>query len=88
MNRSPTKDPQTTPHSPTSTSSAAILLLLTIADTTWRAFVPTIGGTFLGLYLDSLFKTAPIITTIAIIVGILISALLITLQLRAVRRTR
>jgi F0F1-type ATP synthase assembly protein I len=68
-------------------TSAAILLLLTIADTTWRAFVPTIGGTFLGIGLDNLLHVAPIMTIIMIIVGFAVSGLLIALQIRRIRRT-
>ncbi len=87
MTQSPKAHTQTTDRPPT-TTQAAILLLLTIADTTWRAFVPTIGGTILGISLDHVFKTTPVITTIAIIVGFATSALLITLQIRTVRRSR
>ena len=75
----------TVQHSPTTEKSAAILMLLTILDTTWRAFVPTIGGTFLGVGIDNLTHQAPIFTTVFIILGFATSALLVTLQLRRVR---
>lgn len=68
--------------------SAAVLLVLTIADTTWRAFVPTIGGTLLGIGLDFIFNVAPWFTIIMIAVGCATSAWLIALQLRGVRTTR
>ncbi len=87
MTQSPRAETQTTDRPPT-TTKAAILLLVTIADTTWRAFVPTIGGTILGVTLDNVLNTAPVITTIAIITGFAVSALLIALQIRKVRRTR
>jgi multisubunit Na+/H+ antiporter MnhC subunit len=87
MTQSPRANTQTTDRPPTITKGA-ILLLLTIADTTWRAFVPTIGGTILGVTLDNALGTAPVVTTISIIVGFAVSALLITLQIRAVRKTR
>lgn len=87
MTQSPRAKIQTTDRPPT-TTKAAILLLSTIADTTWRAFVPTIGGTILGVLIDNTFRTAPIITTIMIITGFATSALLIVLQIRAVRRSR
>ena len=78
--------------SPTTTTmnqprSAAILLFLTLLDTTWRAFVPTIGGTILGVVLDNTFHTPPLYTTILIIAGFAISILLIILQLRRVRKS-
>lgn len=86
MTQSP-KKAQTTKAQPPSTTKAAILLLMTILDTTWRAFVPTIGGTFIGVGLDVFFNKAPLFTIIMIIVGFATAALLITLQIRAVRRT-
>ena len=82
MSKLPIIRPQTIrqPH------SAAILLILTMLDTTWRAFVPTIGGTLLGVLLDNTFKTAPVITFVMIILGFAISGVLIVLQLRSVRK--
>lgn len=87
MTQSPRAKTQTTDRPPTVTQ-AAILLLTTIADTTWRAFVPTIGGTILGVTLDNILNVAPLMTTILIAVGFATSALLITLQIRSVRRAR
>jgi F0F1-type ATP synthase assembly protein I len=69
-------------------TKGAILLLLTVADTTWRAFVPTIGGTILGITLDGIFGVAPLLTIIMIMLGFATSALLIVLQIRSVRRQR
>ncbi|MBC7942960.1 AtpZ/AtpI family protein [Candidatus Saccharibacteria bacterium] len=83
MTQSPRTETKTTnqPH------SAAILLLLTILDTTWRAFVPPIGGTLLGVGLDNYFHKAPIFTSVMIIVGFATSAILITLQIKNVKRS-
>lgn len=75
-NTKPTNAPQ----------SAAILLIHTIIDTTWRAFVPTIGGTLLGVGLDKLLGLVPLMTIIMIIVGFAVSALLIALQIKSLRR--
>lgn len=63
-----------------------MLIFMTALDTTWRAFLPTIGGTFLGIGLDHLFNAAPIFTIICMIIGFALSALLIALQLREVRK--
>ena len=63
-----------------------MLLFMTALDTTWRTFVPTIGGTFLGVWLDHVFGIAPIATIICILAGFATSALLITLQIRRVRK--
>lgn len=76
---------QTTKRPPT---SASMMLLATALDTTWRAFVPTIGGTFAGIGLDHLFGVAPVATIVCLIVGTALSALLITLQIRRVRGLR
>jgi len=84
MTQSPSTKKQTTKQPPT-TSQAALLLLLTIADTTWRTFVPTIGGTILGVMLDNLTHRAPLFTTTLIIVGFAVAILLVTLQIKRVR---
>lgn len=66
--------------------SAAILLLMTLLDTTWRAFVPTIGGTFVGVFLDTTFRTVPIITIAMIALGFTTSTILVMMQIKAVKR--
>jgi len=81
-------DKTLTVHSPTAGKSAAILMLFTILDTTWRAFVPTIGGTFIGIGLDNLTNKAPIFTTLFIIIGFATAAFLVIMQLKRVRKTR
>ena len=69
-------------------SPASMLLLATALDTTWRAFLPTIGGTFLGIGIDHMFNIAPTGTIICIILGTATAALLITKQLRDVRKQK
>lgn len=69
-----------------STISAPMLIFLTALDTTWRAFAPILGGTFLGIGLDYLFNSAPIATIVCLIAGVVASALLIAKQLRDVRK--
>lgn len=68
--------------------SGPMVLLMTALDTTWRAFVPTIGGTFLGIGLDHLFNIAPIATIICLILGFAASTLLIARQLISVRKNK
>jgi len=87
MTQSPrltTKESQTTKRQ----QSASMLLLATALDTTWRAFLPTIGGTFLGIGIDHQFNIAPVGTIVCMIVGAALSALLITLQIRGVRKSK
>lgn len=69
-----------------SSLSGPMLIFMTALDTTWRAFIPTLGGVFLGIGLDHLFGIAPIATIICLIVGTALSILLIAKQLRDVRR--
>ena len=59
---------------------------MTALDTTWRAFVPTLGGVFLGIGIDHLLNVAPVATIICLALGVALSALLITKQLRNVRK--
>ena len=66
--------------------AASKLLLITMLDTTWRAFVPTIGGTFLGIGLDHLFHTTPWCTTVIVPIGFVVSAILIMMQLKGLNK--
>ena len=87
MNQSPRLE-KTDDHGAGKSPSASMLLIATALDTTWRAFVPTIGGTFLGIGLDHLFNVTPIATIICMAVGAVVSALLIAMQIRNVRKPR
>ena len=66
--------------------SPVILIFITALDTTWRAFVPTLGGVFLGIGLDHLLGIAPVGTIVCLIGGTALSILLIVKQLRDVRK--
>lgn len=89
MTKSPrlTKQPGTSSAEPSSLSGPMVLLV-TALDTTWRAFVPTIGGTFLGIGIDHLFNIAPIGTIVCLILGFAASAFLIAKQLITVRKSK
>lgn len=72
---------------PTTANRSTVLLLLgTVADTTLRLFVPTIGGTALGLFIDNQFPTKPWATIIGVIVGTTIAISLVYIQLKNVNR--
>jgi F0F1-type ATP synthase assembly protein I len=64
-----------------------MILVVTALDTTWRAFLPTIGGTFLGVGIDKLFNVAPLATIVCIILGFITSTILIIQQIIKVRRS-
>ena len=79
MNSSPnSSDDQATPP----TKGAVILLLSTIADTTWRMFVPALTGIIGGYALDNMLGTWPWIFAAGAILGCLVAGLLVTKQLR------
>jgi F0F1-type ATP synthase assembly protein I len=66
--------------------SGPVLIIMTALDTTWRLFAPTLGGVFLGIWLDSIYNTAPIWTIICLIVGTVLSIVLVLRQLNNVRK--
>ena len=72
----------TTPGSHTARSrSAASAVLLDMADTTWRMFVPTIGLLLVGRHYDLRFGTKPWLMLVGVAVGALLAALLIRRQM-------
>lgn len=78
------KDDDVTPTPPD--RSTVILLLGTIGDTTWRMFIPTIGMTLLGLYIDKLLHTTPWIMIVTMALGVAITAYLIKDQIKRVKK--
>ncbi len=68
--------------------NAAVLLLGTIADTTWRMFVPAVGVTVIGVMSDRFFDTTPWLTIVGIVTGSSLSALLVTRQIKQIKRTQ
>lgn len=65
----------------TSSERPATFLLLTMADTTWRMFVPIIGALLLGRWIDGEFQTKPIFMILGIVIGTAVTAILIKNQL-------
>ncbi|MBL8159678.1 AtpZ/AtpI family protein [Candidatus Saccharibacteria bacterium] len=69
----------------TPTTQSAILVFGTIADTTWRLFVPSVGGTLLGVWGDNSFHTKPWLTLTGIVLGCALAVLLVRQQLTSVK---
>jgi len=69
-----------------SSLSGPMLMLITALDTTWRAFIPPIAGTFLGIWLDHLLHITPTATIICLILGAVLSLFLIVKQLLDIQR--
>lgn len=68
---------------PKNADASTVILLLGIAgDTTWRMFVPVIGGTAFGIWGDHSFDTKPWLTVIGLAVGVVVAGLLVRNQLR------
>ncbi|NCU29125.1 AtpZ/AtpI family protein [Candidatus Saccharibacteria bacterium] len=64
------------------------VLLGTIGDTTWRMFVPSVGFTLLGVYLDEQFQTKPWLMIIGILIGFLGAFLLVKAQVGRLKKTK
>lgn len=62
------------------------MLLGTAADTTWRLFLPSIGGTLLGLWADKHWDTAPWCITAGIVLGSVLACYLVYIQIKKVQR--
>lgn len=75
--------PTTTPGSCTApTKGVAASILLDMADTTWRLFIPTIGLLLVGRHFDVRFDTKPWLMLAGVAVGAVIAMLLIKNQLK------
>lgn len=81
MGKKPTRDTTTVPE-PTPNGSDTFVLLISMADTTWRMFAPTLPLIVLGNWLDSMYGTKPWLMLAGAVVGGAIAALLIRAQLR------
>ena len=64
------------------------VLLGTIGDTTWRMFVPSVGFTLLGVWLDSVFGLKPWLMIVGIILGFAMAAILVKRQVDEANRLR
>lgn len=65
-----------------SSDKVALLVLGTVADTTWRLFIPSIGGTLLGLWVDKSMEKTPLFTVIGILLGTSIAIWLVYIQIK------
>lgn len=74
---------------PIEPSAREIVLVMfgTLANTTWRLFVPTIGGTILGVWADNSWDTKPWFTIIGVSLGTIGSFMLIYAQLSQIKKS-
>jgi len=70
---------------PSPSRSTVILMLRTLADTTWRMFVPPFASLGFGYWVDVQYHSAPWAALGSVVVGIGVSAWLIATQIKKVR---
>lgn len=59
-----------------------LVVAVVIGDTTWRMFVPSVGMTLLGVWLDSQWQTKPWLMIGGIVLGFAVAIALVRVQLR------
>lgn len=75
------KKPQSEASS-TPSKQTVILLISTLADTTWRLFVPTVSGLLIGLWIDSQNGTKLWFAALGTILGTLLAIALVRNQIK------
>lgn len=63
--------------------NSSFRLIASMADTTWRMFMPTIGLLLVGRALDGIYGTHPWLMLCGVGIGGIIAALLVKRQLRS-----
>lgn len=61
-------------------------VLLTIADTTWRMFIPSVGFMLFGIFLDQKFNTTPWIMMVCVLIGFWFACILVKKQLKRIEK--
>lgn len=74
------------PANDTGNSGAMMILARTMIGTMWRMFLPTIGLTLLGLWLDSVSGMKMRWLLAGIISGAIISVILVALQIAKIKQ--
>ena len=74
------------PANDTGDSGAMMILARTMIGTMWRMFLPTIGLTLLGLWLDNVSGMKMRWLLVGIISGAIISAILVALQIAKIKQ--
>lgn len=68
-------------------SEDTLLLVKTFVSTTARLFLPTLTGTILGLVLDTMYNSKPLLTITGVICGTIVAIYLVYRQLQGVKKT-
>ena len=72
---------------PSQSTDHQLLIVGTFLDTTWRMFVPILATTLLGYVVDKQLDSLPVYVLVGLGVGVLVSALLVWQQYKAVKRS-
>lgn len=80
-----TQQPKDDP-APAPSRSTVLLLLKTVADTTLRLFVPSVGGTVIGLIIDNTYDTKPWGTVVGVTGGTLLAFMLVYVQIKKINQ--
>lgn len=67
---------------------SGLMFFAVIADTTWRMFVPSIGLTLLGVWLDSEWRMKPWFMISGIVVGTIAAIALVRRQINSINTNR
>lgn len=86
MNKLPAARDSAASETKKSDEPSSLYLIASMADTTWRMFVPTIGLLLVGNALDDKFATKPWLMLLGVGIGGLIAAYLVRHQLRRGKR--
>lgn len=86
MSKPPTNGTRASDENGKEPVSDSVYLIVSMADTTWRMFVPTIGLLLAGHYLDTLWHTKPWMMLVGVTIGGAIAGLLIKRQLAKGRK--
>ncbi|MDO8336273.1 MAG: AtpZ/AtpI family protein [Candidatus Saccharibacteria bacterium] len=70
----------------TPSANDVLVLFGTVADTTWRMFVPTLLGLALGLWADSTYNSKPLWTLVGVFVGVAVCLGLIFVQMKGLKK--
>ena len=72
--------------SATETTSAARMIGLALADTTWRVAVPTVLFSVCGIIVDKRLATMPLWTLVGLVLGLIAAGALVWSQLKKVTK--
>lgn len=67
-------------------SSPSMVVYATIADTTWRMFVPVFAGALVGYGLDRVLSTRPVGVLSGTFIGVAVAVLLVYLQYQSTKQ--